>query len=165
MTVTVFHPETRYYTLLMVDPDVPDPARRGFTTYLHWLQWVTFHLASCQDANGDVRPNIALRAGKTVLQPHPHTGYVPPHPQRGTAYHRYTLLLLPHASTAGEPIRVAHIGEGERRGFDVRAFCGKYGLDGGLGGGVHMWREVWDATVSDIYKHTLSECICCFFGE
>ena len=40
MTVTVFHPETRYYTLLLVDPDVPDPETRGFTTYLHWLQCV-----------------------------------------------------------------------------------------------------------------------------
>lgn len=42
MTVTVFHPETRYYTLLLVDPDVPDPEHRGFTTYLHWMQYVLF---------------------------------------------------------------------------------------------------------------------------
>lgn len=44
MTVTVFHPETRYYTLLLVDPDVPDPEQRGFTTYLHWMQYVLYRM-------------------------------------------------------------------------------------------------------------------------
>ena len=49
-----------------------------------------------------------------------------------------------------------------RTGFNLRAFCERYGLDASIGGGAHMWREVWDETVSDIYKNTLSEF---FFSE
>ncbi|KAI0960863.1 hypothetical protein AcV7_000123 [Taiwanofungus camphoratus] len=35
---TVFHTDTRLYTLLMVDLDVPDPDKQSFQTYLHWMQ-------------------------------------------------------------------------------------------------------------------------------
>lgn len=33
----VFHPEERLYTLLVVDPDVPDEASSSFSTLAHWL--------------------------------------------------------------------------------------------------------------------------------
>ena len=36
-------------------------------------------------------------------------------------------------------------------------FAQQYGFDGARGGGAHMWREVWDDTVSHIYEHTLSK--------
>ena len=85
-----------------------------------------------------------------------HTRYVPPHPQRGTPYHRYVLLVLPQSSST-EPIDIPVFDEAGRLGFDFRAFAEKYGFDGARGGGAHMWREVWDETVSHIYKHTLSK--------
>ncbi|KAH8119902.1 PEBP-like protein [Phellopilus nigrolimitatus] len=135
---SVFHPETRYYTLVLVDADVPDPENTSFTTFLHWLQ-----------------PNIPLSAGTCGhLSAHPHTGYVPPHPQRGSPYHRYCLFLLPHANPE-QKIVVPAVPDAARLGFDLRAFCAEHGLDAGAGGAAHMWREVWDETVSDIYKHTL----------
>jgi len=51
----------------------------------------------------------------------------------------------------------------ERLGFDVREFVnGWWGLSGDtesvpavIGGGAHMWREVWDEDVSKIYKDVL----------
>ena len=82
--------------------------------------------------------------------------YIPPHPQRGTPYHRYVLLLLPHADPAA-PIKVPTLSSEQRSNFDVRAFASHYGLDGANGGGVHMWREEWDGEVSKIYKEVLSE--------
>ena len=84
-----------------------------------------------------------------------HTPYVPPHPQRGTPYHRYVVLLLPQQSPT-EPIEIPAIPKEKRLGFDLRRFAEKYGLHGDKGGGVHMWREIWDPTVSQIYKDTLS---------
>ena len=84
-----------------------------------------------------------------------HTRYIPPHPQRGSPYHRYCLLLLPHADPSAK-IDAPVVSDAERRGFDLRAFCATHGIDGENGGGAHMWREEWDPTVSDIYKHTLS---------
>ncbi|KAI0825354.1 phosphatidylethanolamine-binding protein [Trametes gibbosa] len=139
LSMTLFHTDTRLYTLLMVDLDVPDPENQTFTSYLHWLQ-----------------PNIPLSAF-TTTPPVPlntHTRYVAPHPQRGTPYHRYVLLMLPQPS-APEPISVPVFEDSDRLGFDFRAFAAQYGLDGARGGGAHMWREVWDETVSHIYQHTL----------
>ncbi|KAH9949497.1 PEBP-like protein [Amylocystis lapponica] len=136
---TVFHTDTRLYTLLMVDLDVPKPETHSYQTYLHWLQ-----------------PNLALSA----FSPSPiplatsHTRYIPPHPQRGTPYHRYVILLLPQASST-EPISVPVISDAERLGFDFRTFAERYELDGSKGGGAHMWREVWNETVSQIYRDVL----------
>ncbi|KIM52354.1 hypothetical protein SCLCIDRAFT_56180, partial [Scleroderma citrinum Foug A] len=132
----VFHTDTRLYTLLLVDPDVPDEANSTFQTYLHWLQ-----------------PNIALSA----LSPSPiadmnaHTEYIPPHPQKGTHYHRYTILLLPQKS----PISVPVFARDQRLGFSVRDFIETYDLDLPAGGGAFMWREVWDNAVSTVHKEVL----------
>lgn len=140
-----------------MDPDSPDPENESFTTYLHWLQCVlpsfTIYL-SCLTSH---RPNLLLSASTTELPTVPHTRYIPPHPQRGTPYHRYCLFLLPHADPSAK-INVPIVPVAERRGFDLRAFCETHGLDGSNGGGAHMWREVWDPTVSDIYRYTLSTC-------
>ncbi|GBE78719.1 54S ribosomal protein L35, mitochondrial [Sparassis crispa] len=136
---TVFHTDTRLYTLLMVDLDVPDTESQSYQAYLHWMQ-----------------PNIALSA----LSPSPiplttsHTRYIPPHPQQGTPYHRYVVLLLPQESPT-ERISIPAPSDEERLGFNFRAFAEKYGLDGNRGGGAHMWREVWDNTVSRFYKDIL----------
>ncbi|KAF7340205.1 hypothetical protein MVEN_01939100 [Mycena venus] len=222
----VFHTDVRLYTMLLVDPDVPDPENQTYTTFLHWL-----------------KPNIPLSATHTGRIPllNTHTRYVPPHPQRGTPYHRYTLLLLPQppipgakynrntealltaqqarleqsirdrtaadqaraeevkkvvgeaeilngtsGRTPGRPQRPTHpnaslppptsgedpladvvtlsqridvpvIPDEQRLHFDVRAFAKQYGLNGAMGGGYHMWREVWDKYVGAVYRYELHE--------
>ncbi|KAJ3723989.1 hypothetical protein C8R42DRAFT_664173 [Lentinula raphanica] len=78
-----WHSDVRLYTMVMIDPDVPDEQTRSFTTYLHWM-----------------KPNIPISAisSRAALPPallNSHTTYVPPHPQKGTPYHRYTIFLLP----------------------------------------------------------------------
>ncbi|KAL1744265.1 phosphatidylethanolamine-binding protein [Schizophyllum fasciatum] len=163
----VFHTDTRLYTLLMVDPDVPDDVNQSYQTYLHWM---------C--------PNIPLSATHRgpihvrELVPN-HTRYIPPHPQRGTPYHRYTLLLLPQpsarsgfytlnqaaATPAGVPtsqaLDIPAVKDEERLGFDVRGFVRHWGLGLGRGvgekegGGAFMWREVWDDAVGGIYRRFL----------
>ncbi|RPD70802.1 PEBP-like protein [Lentinus tigrinus ALCF2SS1-7] len=138
---TLFHTDTRLYTLLMVDLDVPDMESQSFTTYLHWMQ-----------------PNIPLSAStqSPTVPLDTHTRYVPPHPQRGTPYHRYVLLVLPQ-SLPTEPIDIPVFQESDRLGFNFRAFAEQYGFDGARGGGAHMWREQWDETVSHIYKFTFKK--------
>jgi len=133
---TVFHPEERLYTLLMIDPDFPDEINQTFQTYLHWLQ-----------------PNIPLSSLSTSPMPNlnTHTAYIPPHPQRGTAYHRYTVLLLPQQSHISIPM----VAKDKRTNFAVRTFMEQYGLDANAGGGAHMWREVWSEGVPVVYKDIL----------
>jgi len=136
---TAFHPDTRLYTLLMLDPDVPDEATNSYQTYLHWMQ-----------------PNISLSAlhrDIRVVNTN-HTPYIPPHPQQGTPYHRYVLLLLPHVNPA-ERLDIPPPGPSERLGFNLRDFAQQHGLALGHGGGAHMWREVWDEEVSAIYREVL----------
>jgi len=135
---TVFHPEPRFYTLLMVDPDVPNEEDQSFKTYLHWLQ-----------------PNISLSATSAGLLPSiAHTSYVPPHPARGTPYHRYVLLLLPHA----DPTAKLSLSPGplERDAFDIRKFVQEHAL-GTNGGGAFMWRAVWDLESSRIWREVIKK--------
>ncbi|KAJ7226138.1 phosphatidylethanolamine-binding protein, partial [Mycena pura] len=169
----VFHTDVRLYTMLMVDPDVPDEETRTFTTFLHWL-----------------KPNIPLSATHTGRIPllNTHTRYVPPHPQRGTPYHRYVTLLLPQpplpgkkynrstealmtaqqarlaqslrdqaAADAARAAAIPVVADAGRLRFDVRAFAREWGLNGAVGGGVHMFREVWDKDVGAVYRYDLHE--------
>ena len=132
------------------------------------------------------RPNIPLSATHRDRSPdlNTHTTYIPPHPQRGTPYHRYVVLLLPQPPASGTPdytlntaarappsqissayLDIPVVSNAEREGFDVRAFMQKWGLDGSKGGGVHMFREIWDEDVSNIYKNILGEFITIFTWE
>ncbi|KAJ8088704.1 mitochondrial 54S ribosomal protein YmL35 [Marasmius tenuissimus] len=148
----VYHTDTRLYTMLMIDPDVPDEENRTFTTYLHWM-----------------KPNIPLSATHRgpIPELNSHTTYIPPHPQRGTPYHRYTILLLPNPPktsyglnveakarrgvSTSESLDIPVVPDKERLGFNVREFVKQWGLNAALGGGYHMYRQVWDDTVTGIY--------------
>lgn len=147
--------------------DVPDPENASYTTYLHWL-----------------KPNVPLSASHTgqILDLNTHTKYVPPHPQRGTPYHRYTLLLIPQKplepldhkagwygrntearAQPGVPtsqhLDIPVIKDEDRLGFSVREFCKEWGLSAKRGGGVGMFREIWDEAVTGIYKDVLRTCL------
>ncbi|TEB26318.1 PEBP-like protein [Coprinellus micaceus] len=155
----VFHTDTRLYTMLLVDPDVPNPETASYTTFLHWLQ-----------------PNVPLSASTTRISGlNNHTKYIPPHPQKGTPYHRYTVLLIPQPPKEGETytrntearakdgevtskeIEVDVIGEEGRKGFDVREFCERHGMSCKEGGAVHMWREVWSERTNKVYREILKQ--------
>ncbi|SCV73371.1 BQ2448_7297 [Microbotryum intermedium] len=127
----VFHPEERLYTLLMVDPDVPDPLNRTFTTTLHWLV-----------------PNIPLSSSRTdVSSSSALIPYLPPHPQQGTPYHRYTVVLLEQQNElvlAPEAV--------ERTDFSVRDLLQQNDL---TASGMTFFRQKWDEDVSAIYREIL----------
>ncbi|WFD31372.1 mitochondrial 54S ribosomal protein YmL35 [Malassezia sp. CBS 17886] len=130
---TAFHNDTRKYTLMLVDPDVPDEENQSFSTYVHWL--VT-----------DI-PLSTAASGVPAHAPTP-LAYVPPHPQRGSPYHRYTTLLYEQRTTAPRtPVR-------DR--IDVAAFAADNDLELA---GLHFWRAQWteanSASVSHVYETVL----------
>ncbi|KAJ3980247.1 phosphatidylethanolamine-binding protein, partial [Lentinula detonsa] len=171
-----WHSDVRLYTMVMLDPDVPDQETRSFTTYVHWM-----------------KPNIPVSAvaePRAFISPallNSHTTYVPPHPQQGTPYHRYTILLLPQPpktiysrnveakffkDLAKHNLEYETIGKhSQRRGFNLRKFVREWGtqVNGGkgldseknhaivVGGGVHMFREVWDETVTGVFKTSVAK--------
>ncbi|KAI5477256.1 hypothetical protein MNV49_006552 [Pseudohyphozyma bogoriensis] len=131
--VQVFHPEEKLYTLLIVDPDVPDEARHSFTTYAHLLT-----------------PNIPLSATSTTLPSVPSLlPYVPPHPAQGTPYHRFTALLFVQPSSTPIDLSKKEI---TREGFNVREFVKEQELEAV---GVSFWRAKWDKSVSEVYEKVL----------
>ncbi|KIK67118.1 hypothetical protein GYMLUDRAFT_851474 [Collybiopsis luxurians FD-317 M1] len=248
-----WHLDVRLYTMVMLDPDVPDEENQSFTTYLHWM-----------------KPNIPISA-LTLPRGHipfsllnSHTAYIPPHPQQGTPYHRYTILLLPQPAksqyslntearflsdirrhkeesgaipgfkklsletpetssnvqfsadnlditqldksapaswpahtlrkyTTSKWLDIPVVPDSQRRGFNLREFIRKWGLSGRdnitledvasgghsgqslrglrtqvnggkgvgrndaavIGGGAHMFREVWDESVSGVFDALL----------
>ena len=84
--------------------------------------------------------------------------YIPPHPQRGTPYHRYLLFFLAHPEPKTE-IAVPLLTAKERSEFQLKEFCKSYGFDATRGGAVYVWREKWDESVSSICKDIFSKMI------
>lgn len=97
---------------------------------------------SCNLPLSSVTNQIDPSKGK-VLQ-----DYIPPHPQKGTPYHRYTFILFEQRAEIPGGAAV------EKGNFEHRSFVQARAL---RPVGVNFFRQVWDGTVSQIYKDTLSE--------
>ncbi|CAJ0626071.1 11172_t:CDS:2 [Entrophospora sp. SA101] len=118
---TNFHTETRLYTLIFVNPDMPDTKNQSYQTQWLWL----------------IR-NIPLNATKSnILGGQIILPYTPPHPPKGTFYHRYTFAIFEQFNN--EKILVNNNNVGPN--MDVRSFVEKYKL---TLRGATFFREVWD---------------------
>ncbi|CAB4400423.1 unnamed protein product [Rhizophagus irregularis] len=126
-----FHEETLLYTLIMVDPDMPDALNKTYQTEWHWL--IT---------NIPLNVTKSDISGGEVILP-----YIPPHPPKGTKYHRYTLAILEQPNN-----QKIIIPENMGRVKDVREFMSDYNLKLR---GASFFREVWDEEVSKIYANIL----------
>jgi len=140
--VQVFHPEPKLYTLVMVDPDVPDPQNRTFTTFCHWMR-TNISLSATTNGDIDSRPE---KEEDEVLK------YVPPHPAQGSGSHRYTIMIFeqagPIGSGQGEPY--------ERCGFSLRRFSSQHGLKpAGVMAWISQWHERDAEAISTIYRDIL----------
>ncbi|KAI9267980.1 phosphatidylethanolamine-binding protein [Phascolomyces articulosus] len=131
--VTNFHTDKRLYTLLLVDPDSPDVVNKTYQQHCHWL--ITNVPLSVTEST--------VSGGDTVLD------YVPPHPQKGTKYHRYTLIAYEQPNGGSEKVDIK---VDKREGFDAKAIAQTHGLQPC---GVSFFRQVWDETVSSIYSNVL----------
>lgn len=131
---------------------MPDEANHSFTTYAHWLMYVP-PLLSCPHHTATTNPsscsspNIPLSSTVSSITAPSLLSYIPPHPQNGTPYHRYTILLL------SQPTSLTLAAESlDRESFDVRQFVKEHGL---TAEGVSFFRQKWDKSVSEIYEQVL----------
>ncbi|KAI8990113.1 phosphatidylethanolamine-binding protein [Pilobolus umbonatus] len=130
-----FHPETKLYTVLMVDPDSPDVINKTYQQHCHWL--------STNIPLSTTSPTI--QGGNSVLD------YVPPHPQKGTPYHRYTIVVMEQPNDGQEKIDVQ---VESRDKFDLKDFIQSHNLKPL---GATFFREKWDENVSKIYSDILKQ--------
>ncbi|POW11698.1 hypothetical protein PSHT_08348 [Puccinia striiformis] len=140
----VFHPEPRLYTIVMVDPDAPDPRNHSFTNFLHW-----------------VRTNVSISAttnGELDLTPtHPEAEelkYVGPHPAEGSGTHRYTVMLFEQSGPIDLSVHSHHLLE--RKGFSLRRFSKDLDLKpAGVMAWISQWHERDADFISSIYRDQL----------
>lgn len=78
--------------------------------------------------------------------------YLPPHPPKGTQYHRYTLLLAEQPNGGQDKVEVQ--AQDVSRESTLRDLCSQYKLNVK---GLTFFRQVWDKDVSRIYKEILKE--------
>ncbi|KAF9104707.1 hypothetical protein BGX27_009977, partial [Mortierella sp. AM989] len=138
VNVTSFHPENKYYTVALVDPDMPDVENETFKQQLHWLISNVSLSATQTDVNKD---------DADVVLP-----YLPPHPPMGTKYHRYTLLLAEQPNGGQEKIEIGK--DQISRETTLQELCSQYNLSVK---GLTFFRQVWDKDVSKIYKDVLQQ--------
>ena len=117
----------------MVDPDMPDTLNETYQTEWHWL--IANIPLSVTKSN--------ISGGKVILP------YIPPHPPKGTKYHRYTLAILEQLNN-----QKISIPKNMSRVKDVREFMNEYNL---TLCGASFFREVWDKYVSEIYTDILGK--------
>ncbi|KAF9158329.1 hypothetical protein DFQ26_007749 [Actinomortierella ambigua] len=139
LDVGVFHPEQRLYTIVMVDPDVPDMDNQAYKQKLHW-----------------VMTNVPLSATQTLVDPSTANvilPYLPPHPHKGTKYHRYTVLVCEQPNKGQESISSEAVNI-SRDSTTFQSLCSQLRLSTK---GLTFFRQIWDKDVSKIYKEILQE--------
>ncbi|MCO5589999.1 hypothetical protein L7F22_043968 [Adiantum nelumboides] len=139
ITITPFHTEERLYTLALVDLDAPEPEHDRLSTYALWLAH-----------------NVPLSLTKTQVKVTPEQvslSYIPPHPQNGTKYHRYGLILLEQDQSN----IISPAEDIERKGFSIPQLIERYPLLSPKG--LHFWRAQWSQesskAISKVYKDIL----------
>lgn len=158
---TVFHPEERKYSLVMVDLDAPDEQHATYQQWLHWLI-EDIPLSATQTRIDQAEINAAEGAKGRVILP-----YVPPHPAQGSSKHRYVTVLMTtlkaptdglskervyheQVSSSAYPLSPVDLDLAkakanepptERGRFSLREYLAHRGLDIA---GLHFFREQWD---------------------
>ncbi|KAF9934729.1 hypothetical protein FBU30_000587 [Linnemannia zychae] len=138
VNVTSFHPEQRYYTVILVDPDMPDVENETYKQQLHWLI-ANVPLSSTQTELNKENADVVL-------------SYLPPHPPKGTPYHRYTLLLAEQPNGGQDKVQID--ATQISRESTVHELCSQFNLEVK---GLTFFRQVWDKDVSRIYRDILKQ--------
>lgn len=135
-------PDNALYTILVVNPDVPDLENDTFKTVLHW------GVSNVPLSNVDAAVDVA-KADELV-------SYLPPHPEKNAPPHRLCVWVYRQAQQPGEIRRIdVETADVARDRFDIRAFSDKYGLDAV---GAHVWRVKWDLSTPEVRrKYNLGE--------
>ena len=131
LSVQVFDQGERYISIMVVDPDVPDLEKDGFSSRAHYL--ATNIKISPTDPK---LPFSTLSPSEQVILP-----WLPPFAQKGSPYHRLTLLVFEHKDNRPLDFNMLKTRYSKREGFDARTFIAKTGA---RPVGAFMFRTVWD---------------------
>lgn len=114
------------YSVVIVNPDVPDLENDSFKTLLHYA---AVNIRISNDA-----PEVNFAQATELAD------YLPPHPEKNAPAQRFCVWVF------RQPARVEGA-EISREGFDIRQFAGANNLEAV---GAHMWRVRYDLTTDFI---------------
>nr|XP_034835482.1 protein D2-like [Maniola hyperantus] len=129
-----------YYTLIMIDPDVPSAHAPTLRSYLVWLL---------------MNIRIEAKSGQQVSDTI--ACYIPPTPYPGSGYHRYTALLYKQAALI-DPNKLASRRLGVKRyKFDVISIAQQLGLGNPVAG--NLFRSKIPAVYNEYYCTNSTTCL------
>ena len=131
LSVQVFDQGERYISIVVMDPDVPNLEKDAFSSRAHYL--ATNIKVSPTDAKV---PLSALSPTEQVILP-----WLPPFAQKGSPYHRLTLLVFEHKDNQPLDFKTLKDKYSKRENFDARIFMAKTRAQPV---GAFMFRTVWD---------------------
>jgi len=114
----LYNPSTTKYTLIMADPDAPNPAAPILKDFLHWIV-------------SDVQPQCITTQKRKTVAP-----YMLPTPL-SVAEHRYTFLVYRQPPNYLPPPSLNYL-PGARAGFDLNAYVKEAKLEGPIGGNYYL---------------------------
>jgi phosphatidylethanolamine-binding protein (PEBP) family uncharacterized protein len=114
----LYNPSTTKYTLIMADPDAPNPAAPILKDFLHWIM-------------SDVQPKCITNQKRKTVAP-----YMLPTPL-SVAEHRYTFLVYRQPPNYVPPPSLNYL-PGARAGFDLNAYVKEAKLEGPIGGNYYL---------------------------
>lgn len=121
------------YTILLVNPDVPDLAENSFTSSLQY----GLHNVPLDYVNNVISPNNLIENPQWVFQP-----YTPLTPEKNSPLQRACLWVFRQQEKNQISSEVSE-------NFDIRAFAEVYKL---MAVGAHVWRQGFDRSVNDLRK-------------
>ena len=139
LRIQVFDQGERFISILVVDPDVPDLESDSFTSRLHYL--------AINIPISPIAPKLdlaSLSASEQIISP-----WLPPHAQKGSPYHRLTLLVLEHKDNKKLDPEILQKITSTREGFNVRSFLSKTKSHPI---GAFMFRTIWDESMKDVME-------------
>lgn len=118
--------ETTKYTVLIVNPDIPDLENDSFKPFLHF--------AAVNVEASLAKPETNL---KGAVVP-----YIPPHPEKNTPGQRLCVWVLRQAKDVDQASL-----DIDRESFDIRSFTSEHGL---VPVGATLWRSKWDLSTEAV---------------
>lgn len=123
--------ENQLYTVLIVNPDVPDLANNSYKTQIQWGL-----------SNVKLNYNDNFITPKRLLEDssiNEIIDYLPPVPEKNLPTQRFAVWVFRQQSSL-----ISKISE---RDFDIREFVSQNKLEAI---GAHLWRSTWDSNVSKV---------------
>ena len=138
LTLQSFDRGEKLVTVAVVDPDVPNLETDSFDTRCHFL--------ASNIAISATKPLVdlaTLSPDSQVLLP-----WVPPYAQKGSPYHRLSIIILQHKDNIPIDLEVA-MKRVQRDGFTVRSFMSRHLL---TPISASLFRTQWDESMAAVME-------------